>query len=131
MRMKKLITVLLGGVGLHSLLVRYHKSRLISASEAMKRVGTEASMPVWCSKRFQHHLQALSRLGFVEQREFTLQQRQISGPACYRAFCELMRVRFPDSYWSCAVSGTQVVVIAPPSQMSDWQRFLSRYDQGA
>lgn len=129
--MKKFAAILSKAVGLHSLLVRYHKSRLISASETMKRFGTETAMPVWCSQRFQRHQQALRRLGFVVEKEFALQQRPISGPDCYRAFCQLLRARFPDSYWSCAASGTRVIVTAPPSQMSEWQRFLFEYDQEA
>jgi hypothetical protein len=129
--MKKFITILLRVVGLHSLLVSYHKARLLSAVADMKRFGTETTMPVWCSQRFQRHHQALRRLGFVEQNEFTLQQRAISGPEDYRAFCELMRARFPDGYWSCAASGTRVIVTAPASQMSEWQRFLFEYDQVA
>ena len=127
--MKNFIAILSGAVGLHSLLVSYHKSRLISASEAMKRFGTETTMPVRCSQRFQRHQQALRRLGFVVEKEFALQQRPISGPDCYRAFCRLLRARFPDSYWSCAANGTRVIVTAPPAQMSEWQRFLFEYDQ--
>jgi len=129
--MKKFIAFLSRAVDFHSLLVSYHKSRLVSAAEAMKRFGTETTMPVWCSQRFQHHHQGLRRLGFVVEKEFLLQQRPISGPECYRAFCQLMRVRFPDSYWSCAASGTRIIVTAPPLQMSEWQRFLFDYDQGA
>ena len=36
--MKKFITILLQAVGLHSLLVGYHKARLLSAAADMKRV---------------------------------------------------------------------------------------------
>jgi len=97
----------------------------------MKRFGTETSMPVWCSQRFQRHLEALRGLGFVEQREFTLQKRTVSGPECYHTFCASMRSRFPDQFWSCAASGTQVIVTALPSQMSEWQRFLFEYDEAA
>jgi hypothetical protein len=129
--MKEFIPILCRAVGLHSLLVSYHKSRLISASEAMKRCGTETTMPVRCSQRFQHHQQALRRLGFVVEKEFALQQRPISGPDCYRAFCRLLRARFPDSYWSCAANGTRVIVTALPSQMSEWKRLLFEYDQEA
>ena len=129
--MKAFIAILSRAVGLDSLLMSYHKSRLISASEAMKRFGTETAMPVWCSQRFRHHQQALQRLGFVVEKEFALQQRPISGPDCYRAFRQLLRARFPDSYWSCAASGTRVIVTAPPLQMSEWQRFLFEYDQVA
>src|SRR5579864_6379492 len=121
---KKFTAILSKAVGLHSLLVSYHKSRLISAAEAMKRFCTETTMQVRCSQRFQHHQQALRRLGFVVEKEFVLQQRLISGPECYRAFCQSLRVRFPDMYWSCAASGTRVVVTAPPSQMAEWDRFL-------
>jgi|SRR6516162_2302349 hypothetical protein len=125
------ITLLVSKVGLRSLLVRYHMSRLLSSLADMKRLGTETSMPVWCSQRFQRHHQALRRLGFVEQREFTLQQRTISGPECYRAFYQLMCSRFAEGYWSCAASGSRVIVTAPPSQMSEWQRFVFEYDQVA
>lgn len=128
--MKRFIIILVRAAGLHFLLVSYHKSRLLSAAEDMKRFGTETTMPVWCSQRFQRHQQALRRLGFVEQKEFILQQRTISGSGCYRAFCQLMRARFADEYWSCAASGTRVVVTAQTSQMSEWQRFLFDYDQG-
>ena len=127
--MKKLILLLVSAIGLRSLLVNYHKSRLVLALGAMKRYGTETAMPVWCSQRFQRHHQALRRFGFVVEREFALQQRRISGPDCHRAFCQLMRGRFPDGYWSCSASGTRVDVIAPPAQMAEWQRFLCEYDQ--
>jgi len=116
-------------VGLRFLLVKYHKSRLSAALRAMKRFGTETTMPIWCSERFQRHLQALRRLGFVVEREFKLTQHPISGSGCYRAFCRLAQARFPDGYWSCAASGTRVIVTAPPSQMSEWQLFLFEYDR--
>jgi hypothetical protein len=130
-RVKTFIATLSRAFGLHSLLMSYHKSRLNSSAVAMKRFGTETTMPVRCSQRFHHHHQALRRLGFVVEKEFVLQQRPISGSQCYRAFCQLMRVRFPDSYWSCAASGRRVIVTAPPLQMSEWQRFLFEYDQAA
>ena len=129
--MKKLTSILSRAVGLRSLLVSYHKSRLVSAAKAMKRFGTETTIPVWCSHRFQHHHQALRRLGFVIEKEFVLQRRPISGPKLYRPFCQLMRARFPDNYWFCAASGTRVTVTAPPLQMAEWQRFLLEYDQVA
>lgn len=129
--MKKFITVLVNEVSLRSLLVRYHKSRLLCALADMKRFGTETSMPVWCSQRFQRHHESLRRLGFVEQREFTLHRRAISSRECYRTFPQLMRSRFADGYWSCAATGSRVIVTAPPSQMSEWQRFLLEYDQVA
>lgn len=114
-----------------NLLVRYHKSRLLAASADMERFGTETTMPVWCSQRFQYHQQALRRLGFVVEQEFALQQRPITGPDCYRAFCRLLRARFPDGCWSCAANGTRVIVTAPPAQMSEWQSFLFEYDHVA
>src|SRR5579864_8189628 len=98
--MKKFITLLLSAVGFRSLLVTCHKSRLMAALADMKRFGTETRMPVWCSERFRRHHEALQWLGFVEQREFTLHQRAISGPECYRAFCQLTRTRFADGHWS-------------------------------
>jgi hypothetical protein len=111
--------------------VTYHKSRLLAALADMNRFGTETRMPVWCSQRFRRHHEALRWLGFVEQREFALHRRTISGPGCYRAFCQLMRARFTDGYWSCAADGTRVMVTAPPSQMSEWHRFLIEYDEVA
>jgi hypothetical protein len=129
--MRRFATTFLKAIGLLPLLVRYHKSRLQSAQMLMKRFGTETSPPVWCSQRFQRHLEALRRLGFVENREFRLQKRAVSGSECYRTFCAAMRSQFPDGYWSCAASGTQVIVTAPPSQMSEWQRFLFEYDEAA
>jgi hypothetical protein len=86
-------------------------------------------MPVWCSQRFRRHQQALRRLGFVVEREFTLREQSVSGPGSYRAFCELMRARFPDGYWSCAASGRRVIVTAPTSQIQEWERFVCEYDR--
>jgi hypothetical protein len=97
----------------------------------MKRFGTETSMPVWCSKRFRRHREALLWLGFFEEREFALQQSEISGRECYRAFCQLMDSRFPDGYWSCGAKGRRVIVAAPASRMAEWQQFLCEYDQEA
>lgn len=107
------------------------ESRLLSALADMKRLGTETTMPSWCSRRFQRHQAALRILGFLEQREFTLQHHTVSGRECYRAFCQLMRSRFPDAFWSCAASGSRIIITAPPRQMCEWQRFLSEYDQMA
>src|SRR6185369_13346491 len=129
--MKKFITFLLSVIGLSSLLVSYHKSRILSVLADMKRLGTETTMPSWCGRRFQRHQAALRRLGFLEQREFALQRRAISGRECYRAFCQLMHSRFPDGLWSCAASGSRVIITAPPAQMSEWQCFLFEYDQTA
>lgn len=126
--MKKLTTVLRRLTGFNALLVRYHKSRLIAAGKCMKQFGTETSMPVWCSQRFQRHHQALKRLGFVIEKQFLLEHRRISDPDCYRAFCQLMCARFPDGYWTCAASGERVIVTAPPSQLPAWLQFLCEYD---
>ena len=121
--------ILMRITGLYWLLTSYHKRRLLSALGNMKRFGTETTMPAWCSQRFRRHQQALRRLGFVVEREFTLQEQSVSGPGSYRAFCELMRVRFPDGYWSCAASERRVIVTAPASQMPEWERFVCEYDR--
>jgi hypothetical protein len=126
--MKKLVAILLGVTGIRFLLVRYHKSRLRAAGRLMKRFGTESTMPVWCSQRARRHHQALRRLGFVVEKEFALQRRSISGRDCYRAFYQLIRTRFPDDYWSCSTSGKRVIVVAPVTQLQEWQRFISEYD---
>ena len=131
MRMKKLIAILLRATGLQIVLVGYHSWRLHIASGLMKQFGSDTQMPVWCSARFRRHQRALLRLGFLVEREFALAHRMISGREPYRAFCDSMRARFPDDYWSCAASGKRVIVIAPPAQMSEWQRFLCEYDQMA
>lgn len=129
--MKRFISFLLSVVGLRFLLVTYHKSRLLAALADMKRFGTETRMPVWCSERFRRHHEALRSLGFVEQREFTLRQRAISGPECYRAFCQLVRNKFTAGYWSFSAMGARVIVTAPPSHIPEWQRFLFEYDHVA
>src|SRR5215471_6648071 len=113
--MKNFLTYLLSALGLRSPLIRYHKSRLLSVLADMKRLGTETTMPSWCGRRFQRHQSALRTLGFLEQREFTLQHRTVTGRECYRAFCQLMRNRFPDGLWSCGASGSRVIITAPPS----------------
>lgn len=118
-------------LGWHSWLVSYHKARLRSASEAMRRFGTGTAMPVGCSRRFRHHQQALKKLGFVVDREFELRQRPIPGPEAYRAFCARLRSRFPDGDWSCVANGPRVVVTVPRTQWVEWQRFLLEYDQAA
>lgn len=130
-RMKGLLGMLSRAFGLHIVLVRYHKARLVAANEAMKRLGTGTSMPVRCSRRFRRHQQALRRLGYVVEREFALGRRPIGDGDGYRGFCRLLRQRFPDGCWSCTARATRVIVTAPASQMSEWSRFLSEYDQGA
>lgn len=131
MRMKKLIAILLRATGLQIVLVSYHTWRLHITVGLMKRFGSDTQMPGWCSARFRRHQRALQRLGFLAEREFTLAHRVISGREEYRAFCNSMSVRFSDDYWSCAASEKRVVVIVPPAQMSEWQRFLCEYDQVA
>jgi hypothetical protein len=91
----------------------------------MKRFGIETSMPVWCSSRFRRHQRALIRLGFLIEREFALARRAIRGPELYRAFCALMRARFLDGYWSCAAKGTRIIVIAPMSQIPEWEQLFT------
>jgi hypothetical protein len=112
-------------------LINYHKRRLQAALENMRRFGTETHMPVWCSERFRHHHAALRRLGFVVEREFTLNQKRISGREAYRAFSQLIQARFPDGYWSFTTGGKSVTVTAPASQFDEWQRVISEYDRAA
>jgi hypothetical protein len=131
MRMKKLIAILLRATGLHTMLVSYHRWRLRIASELMRQFGSDTQMPVWCSARATRHRRALQRLGFLVEREFALAHRVISEREPYRAFCDSIRARFPDDYWSCAATGKRVIVTAPPAQMSEWQRFLCEYDKVA
>jgi hypothetical protein len=126
--MKNLSALLLRMTGLHAVLVSYHQRRLRAALSLMKRFGSDTHMPVWCCARFQRHQDALRRLGFLIDREFALTRRAIQGREPYRAFCDLMRARFPDSYWSCAASGSRIVVTAPISQIPEWEQFVSEYD---
>src|SRR5690349_14361843 len=115
--MNNLITPLLRLPGLRAVLIRYHQWRLRVALALMKQFGSDTQMPVWCSARFQRHQQALLRLGFLIEREFSLARRAISEPEPYRAFCTLMKARFPDGCWSCAASGRRIIVTAPTSQI--------------
>jgi hypothetical protein len=117
--------------GLRAVLVGYHQSRLRAASALMKKFGSDTEMPVWCSARFQRHQRALLRLGFLIEREFTLARRAISGPEPYRAFRDLMRARFLGGGWSCAASGSRIIVIAPASQIPEWEQVVSEYDDKA
>jgi hypothetical protein len=121
-------TVLLRITGLWAVLVSYHHWRLRAALVFMKQFGSETRMPVWCSARFQRHQRALLRLGFLIEREFVLVRRAICGPEPYPAFCSLMRERFPDGCWSCAASSRRILVVAPTSQIREWEQFVSEYD---
>ena len=94
----------------------------------MKKFGSDTEMPVWCSARFRRHQRALRRLGFLIEREFALTSRPVYGREGYRAFCELMRGRFPDGYWSCAAGGRRIILIAPTSQIPEWEQFVSEYE---
>ena len=129
--MKYLIDLLLRMTGLRSVLVSYHQWRLRVALALMKQFGSDTEMPVWCSARFQRHQRALLRLGFLIEREFALARRAVCGPEPYRAFRDLMRARFPDGCWSCAASGRRIIVVAPMSQIPEWERFVSEYDTNA
>jgi hypothetical protein len=126
--MQNSILLLLRMTGVRAAFVRYHQWRMRVALALMKRFGTETSMPVWCSSRFRRHQRALLRLGFLVEREFALARRAIRGPQLYRAFCAMMRARFPSGYWSCAASGTRIIVIAPTSQIPEWEQFVHEYD---
>jgi|SRR6185436_9202856 len=126
--MKTLIAFLLRTTGLRTVLVSYHQRRLRGALVLMKKFGSDREMPVWCSARLQRHQRALLRLGFLIEREFALARRAISGPEPYHAFRDLMRGRFPNACWSCAASGRRVIVVAPMSQIPEWERFVSEYD---
>ncbi len=126
--MKTLIVFLLRTTGLRAVLVSYHQRRLRAASALMKKFGSDTEMPVWCSARFQRHQRALLRLGFLMEREFALVRRTISDPEAYRAFRDLMRARFSGGCWSCAFSGRRVIVVAPISQIPEWEQFVSEYD---
>lgn len=128
-RMKALYLRLLRITGVHAVLVRYHCRRLRAAEILMQKHGSDTQMPVWCSARFVRHQRALLSLGFLVEREFELIHRAISGREPYRAFCDLMRSRFPDGSWSCAASGSRVVVTAPSSQLPEWKQFVEAYDR--
>jgi hypothetical protein len=125
------IAILLRLTGLRAVVVGYHRRRVRAAEALMKRFDSDSRVPVWCSERFRHHQRALLGLGFLMEREFALARRVISGPESYRAFCALMRARFPDGGWSCAASGRRIIVTAPRSQIPEWERFLVEYDQAA
>ncbi len=127
LRMKQLIDFLLRESGIACMVIEYHIWRLRSASALMKRFGSDTEMPVWCSERYRKHQSALRRLGFLCEREFVLTHRSVSGPN-YVAFRDLARARFSDPCWSYAASGKRVIVTAPTSQLSKWQRFISEYD---
>ena len=129
--MKSFIVLLLRMTGLRAVLVGYHQWRLRVALALIKRFGSDTAMPVWCSAPFQRHQRALLRLGFLIEREFALGRRAICGPEPYRAFRDLMRARFPDGCWSCAASGRRIIVVAPTSQIPDWEQFVSEYDREA
>jgi hypothetical protein len=126
--MKNLIALLLRTTALHAVLVSYHQWRLRAALALMKKFGSDTKMPVWCSARFQRHQRALLRLGTLIEREFALTRRAICGPEPYRAFRDLMRARFSDGCWSCAASGGRIIVVAPTSQIPEWEQFVSEYD---
>jgi hypothetical protein len=126
--MKTLVTYLLRTTGLRVALVSYHQWRLHTALAIMKKFGSDTQMPAWCSARFQRHQRALLRLGFLIEREIALVRRAIIGPELYLAFRDLMRARFPDGCWSCAASGRRIVVVAPTSQIPEWEQFVSEYD---
>ena len=127
--MKKFIISLLEATGVRCLLIRYHQSRLRAAEGLMRRFGTDTHMPVWCSKRFTRHQRALLLLGFLARKEFTLTQRFIRGRETYLAFSRLMRARFPEGSWSCAISVYRLIVTAPVSQLPAWENFLNEYDR--
>jgi hypothetical protein len=129
--MKRFCTILLRATGIHFMLVTYHRLRLRTALSLMKRHRSDTEMPVWCSARFQRHQHALRHLGFLVEREFALAHRMIVGVEPYSIFRELLRARFPDGCWSCAAQGRRVIVIAPGSQISEWERFVSEYDRQA
>src|SRR5215471_11490568 len=103
--MKQVLATLLRATGIRFILVRFHHSRLCAALSLMKRFGSDAQMPVWCSTRFRRHQRALQKLGFLVEREFTLTNRMIFGREPYVLFRKLMRARFPDGCWSCAYAG--------------------------
>jgi hypothetical protein len=124
----KIFAVFLRITGLRAVIVRYHQQRLPTVLALMKRFGSDSAMPVWCSARFQRHQRALLGLGFLIEREFALVRRRICGPEPYRAFCSLTRRRFPDGCWSCAADGRRIVVVAPTSQIREWEQFVSEYD---
>ena len=129
--MKQVIATLLRATGIRCILVSFHRSRLRAALSLMKCFGSDTQMPVWCSARFRRHQRALQWLGFLVEREFTLTNRMIFGREPYVLFRELMRARFPDGCWSCAYAGKRVVVIAPVSQIPEWERFVADYDHEA
>jgi hypothetical protein len=126
--MRSLYIRLLRITGLHAAMVRFHLWRLRVAQSLMQKHGSEMQMPVWCSSRLVRHQRALLSLGFLVEREFELRHRAISGRETYRAFCDLMRSRFPSGSWSCAASGRRVVVTAPTSQLPEWKEFVEAYD---
>lgn len=126
--MKTLIALLLRMTGLRAVLVSYHRRRMRAALALMKKFGSDSEMPVWCSARFQRHRRALLGLGFLMEKEFALVRRTISGPEPYRAFSDLMRARFPGGSWSCAAEGRRIIVVAPTSQIPEWEQFVSEYD---
>jgi hypothetical protein len=123
------VLVTIGYLYRKPLLITYHRLGQRSALRAMHH----AAMPQMQqeryrrhSERFQRHMEALIRLGYLEKREFQTKYLTSRTPQT-QVMIEEFRRRHPRSSYNIGW-GKTLIIIDRPERMRTWESLVRKYD---
>ena len=143
--------LLAGAVCWRRLQTQYHRYRLSRAlAEYSKRdlgwssvgwwnvwledvpiVGLDRDHANTVRKGYEHHMQVLVQLGYLERSEFPVQHCVLTGDL-QRAFYAQLHNTMPTNYfWLCRTSpnGLSVLVTSPTVETKNWRKLVADYDK--
>jgi hypothetical protein len=121
--------VIFGYIYREHLFITYHRIGQRSALRAMRRASTPQMQHEHFtrqSERFQRHMNALIRLGYLEERRFQPKFLTSESPKTY-AMIEEFRRRHPRSSYNIGW-GKTLSIIDRPERMPTWESLIRKYD---
>jgi hypothetical protein len=106
--------------------IQYHLHELRQA-----RLLLEAEQSPQRVQDYERQMQALLRLGYLQQSEMSLQHCVLTG-AVRNAFDSFASHSFPTNEfydYYCPSNGTRLVVICPKTETDKWQKLVADYDK--
>ena len=106
--------------------VQYHLHALQQARSLL--IAEQSSQTI---QDYERQMQALLRLGYLQQSEMFLQHCVLTG-AVRNAFASFVSHSFPTNEfydYYCPSNGTRLVVICPKTDTDKWQKLVAVYDK--
>jgi len=118
--------LILGYLCRKSLFITYHRLGQRSALKAMRRAEMQHDRYNRHSDRFRHHMDALVRLGYLEERRFQPKFLTMRSPQT-QAMIQEFRRRHPWSSYSVGW-GKTLTITDRPERMPTWESLIREYD---